>query len=104
MPLIPPSQRNRQPLLTREAIEDALAGGIDPLLVAAALENRENAPRRRRIGEVLVQRRTITQEQLDDCLADQARTQPGDLRPRLGSIIVEKHYATDTQVAEALAA
>ncbi len=104
MSLIPPSQRNRQPLLTREAIAGALAEGIDPALVVAALDNRENAPRRRRIGEVLVQRRTISQGQLDDCLAEQAKTPPGGVRPRLGTIIIEKRYASDTQVAEALAA
>ena len=46
-------QRNRQPLLSRDAIEGALAEGIDPTMVAAALASRENAPRRRRIGEVL---------------------------------------------------
>ncbi|MDQ1726879.1 MAG: type pilus assembly protein PilB [Frankiaceae bacterium] len=104
MTLLPPSQRNWQPVLTREAIAGALADGVDPSLVAVALQNRDNAPRRRRIGEVLVQRRTISQDQLDDCLAEQARTPPGGLRPRLGTIILAKGYASDTQVAEALAA
>ena len=85
-------------------IAKAMAEGVDASLVQQAIANRENAPRRRRIGDVLIGDNVITAQQLDECLAEQANSAPGDNRPRLGTIIVAKGYASDTQVADALAA
>jgi type IV pilus assembly protein PilB len=60
------------------------------------------APRRRRLGEVLVGGGVITAEALNDCLADQA-TQPRETRQRLGHIIVSRGLATEADIATGLA-
>lgn len=57
--------------------------------------------RRRRLGDVLVERGVVTEEQLDDALS--AQLEPGKARRRLGRIVVDKGYATERQVAETLA-
>ena len=58
--------------------------------------------RRRRIGEVLVERGVINERTLEDLLADQLDpTRP--TRPRLGRLVVERGLATEQQVAAALA-
>ena len=56
---------------------------------------------RKPIGEVLVDQGLITAEQLAALLAEQER--PGSQRPRLGAAVVNAGYASDRQVAEALA-
>ena len=60
-------------------------------------------PRRRRIGEVLVEQHVIDQVQLEACLAEQSRTTDPKKRPRLGKLVVNKGLATEKQVAQALA-
>jgi type IV pilus assembly protein PilB len=90
MSIVPPSQRNAMLYDT-------------PELKAAAMKARESAPRRRRIGEVLVGSGIITQEQLDLALAEQAATPKGQPRRRVGSVIVDMGYASEAQVAECLA-
>ncbi|MFN2625362.1 MAG: GspE/PulE family protein, partial [Mycobacteriales bacterium] len=59
--------------------------------------------RRRRIGEVLVSMGVLTEEQLLDCLAAQAKSPTGRPRKRLGAIIVDRKLATERQVIQALA-
>jgi type IV pilus assembly protein PilB len=90
MPIVPPSQRNGMLYDT-------------PELKAAAMKAHESAPRRRRIGEVLVGSGVITQEQLELALAEQAATPAGLPRRRVGSVIVDMGLASEAQVAQALA-
>jgi type IV pilus assembly protein PilB len=90
MSIVPPSQRNAMLYDT-------------PELKAAATKAHESAPRRRRIGEVLVSSRVITPEQLQLALDEQAATPPGQPRRRVGSVIVDMGLATEAQVAQALA-
>ena len=64
----------------------------------------DQAPaRRRRIGEVLVAQGLIDDAQLQELLARQAATEPGQARKRLGALVTESGMATERQVAEALA-
>jgi type IV pilus assembly protein PilB len=60
---------------------------------------------RRRLGEVLVTRGVLTEEVLDELLAEQAATspEPGLPRRRLGQMVVDRDLGTETEVAEALA-
>ena len=44
---------------------------------------------RRRLGEVLVDQRLITQEQLDHALELQQATPPGQTRKKLGAVVIE---------------
>ena len=60
------------------------------------------APRRRRLGEVLVASGVISESELNDCLAEQA-TQPRDGRKRLGAMVVDKGMAAERDIAKALA-
>ncbi|MDX6201460.1 MAG: type pilus assembly protein PilB, partial [Frankiales bacterium] len=90
MSIVPPSQRNAMLYDT-------------PELKAAATKAHESAPRRRRIGEVLVSSGVITPEQLQLALDEQAATPPGQPRRRVGSVIVDMGLATEAQVAQALA-
>ena len=59
--------------------------------------------RRRRIGEVLVEQRVLTQEQLTSLLATQAGAAPGSPRRRLGTLVIDTGLATEGEVAKALA-
>jgi type IV pilus assembly protein PilB len=59
---------------------------------------------RRRLGEVLVDHGAITQEQLEAALDAQREAQRNRRRVRLGTLVVELGYATERQVATALAA
>jgi type IV pilus assembly protein PilB len=59
--------------------------------------------RRRRIGEVLVEQGLVTPEQLSQVLELQQATPPGQPRPRLGAVVIQAGYASERQVAEALA-
>ncbi|MDQ1684217.1 MAG: type pilus assembly protein PilB [Frankiaceae bacterium] len=59
---------------------------------------------RRRLGEVLVEHGAITAEQLDEVLEAQRAAQRERRRVRLGTLVVELGYATERQVASALAA
>ena len=58
---------------------------------------------RRRLGEVLVDSGLITDAQLEQALALQRETPPGQRRKRLGVVVIEAGFATERQVAEALA-
>jgi len=58
---------------------------------------------RRRLGEVLVDARVITEEQLQQALAMQTEVERGTRRRRLGTVIIEAGFASDRQIAEALA-
>jgi type IV pilus assembly protein PilB len=60
---------------------------------------------RRRLGEVLVARGVLTEELLDELLAEQAATSPptGMPRRRLGQMVVDRDLASETEVAVALA-
>lgn len=64
---------------------------------------RRAAGRRLRIGDVLVERGTISAEQLKAALEAQQR-QVGSARKRLGAVVVECGFASERQVASALAA
>lgn len=59
--------------------------------------------RRLRIGDVLVTQGTITADQLRLALERQAQTPVGQPRKRLGAVVVELGFATERQVAAALA-
>jgi type IV pilus assembly protein PilB len=58
---------------------------------------------RRRIGDVLVEQRLLTPEQLTQALAAQQVVEPGQRRRRLGAVIISLGMATEHQVAQALA-
>jgi type IV pilus assembly protein PilB len=58
---------------------------------------------RRRLGEVLVDQRLITQEQLDKALELQQATPAGQQRKKLGAVVIELGFASEREVAEALA-
>ena len=57
---------------------------------------------RRRLGEVLVGGGVISEDDLNECLAEQA-TQPRESRLRLGAMIVAKGLATERDIAAGLA-
>jgi len=59
--------------------------------------------RRRRLGEVLVDSKVVSVEQLNLALRAQAEAPPGTRRKRLGAVVVELGYVTETQLAAALA-
>jgi type IV pilus assembly protein PilB len=58
---------------------------------------------RRRLGEVLVEQGAITPEQLDEALDAQRAAQRQHRRVRLGTLVVELGYASERQIASALA-
>ncbi|MDQ1704901.1 MAG: type pilus assembly protein PilB [Frankiaceae bacterium] len=58
---------------------------------------------RRRLGEVLVEQRAITEEQLEAALEAQREAARERRRVRLGTLVVEMGFATDRQIAAALA-
>jgi len=58
---------------------------------------------RRRLGEVLVEQAAITEEQLEAALEAQREAARARRRVRLGALVVEMGFATDRQVAAALA-
>jgi type IV pilus assembly protein PilB len=60
---------------------------------------------RRRLGEVLVGRGVLTDELLDELLAEQAAsaTPLGSPRRRLGQMVIDAQLATESEVADALA-
>jgi type IV pilus assembly protein PilB len=59
------------------------------------------SPRRRRLGEVLIDEQLISQAQLDHALQAQSSTEGP--RRRLGQVVADLGYATEREVAEALA-
>jgi type IV pilus assembly protein PilB len=63
---------------------------------------RRDAPRRRRLGEVLVASGLITAADLDACLAYQA-DQPRHERRRIGALVVERGLASENDIADGLA-
>lgn len=59
-------------------------------------------PRRRRLGEVLVEKGLLTNDQLEELLAAQLDpSRPS--RPRLGRLVIERGLATEREMAAALA-
>ncbi len=74
-----------------------------PAAVPAQPGPRDDSRRRRRIGEVLVEERVITDDQLGQLLALQAQTPPDQPRKRLGNLVIESGMATEREVARALA-
>jgi type IV pilus assembly protein PilB len=58
---------------------------------------------RRRLGEVLVEQGAITEEDLDRALAVQREAARNNERLRLGALVVKLGFATERQVAAALA-
>ena len=57
----------------------------------------------RKIGEVLLVHDVITEQQLEECLERQFTNPPGTPRRRLGALVIEAGFATDRQIAQALA-
>ena len=72
-------------------------------IVEASVAAPRFSPRRRRLGEVLVEHGAITPDQLEEALAIQRDVAPGERRRRLGAVVVQAGFATETQVADALA-
>ena len=58
---------------------------------------------RRSIGRVLVADGLLTEDQLQLALAAQQDLAPGEVRQRLGALVTSLGFATEYQVAEALA-
>ncbi len=58
---------------------------------------------RRRIGEVLVEQKVVTEGQLELALQAQKNVPPGGRRQRLGAVIIKMGMATERQIASALA-
>ncbi|MDP1716582.1 MAG: MSHA biogenesis protein MshE, partial [Burkholderiales bacterium] len=54
-------------------------------------------PQKIRLGEILVQQKLLTEEQLALALADQKKS-----GRRLGRVVIEQGYATEQQISEAL--
>jgi type IV pilus assembly protein PilB len=65
------------------------------------LDNAQSAGRRR-LGELLLSHRLISDEQLQNALAAQ-RQMEGGRRRRLGQVVVDKGYLSESQLAKALA-
>src|SRR5688500_20268286 len=55
-------------------------------------------PEKVRLGEILVQQKLLTEEQLKSALEEQKKSSR-----RLGRVVIEKGYVTEEQLAEALA-
>src|SRR5690242_17760505 len=82
--------------------ESALPSQHAAVLQARPLDESESgATRRRRLGEVLIDEQLLTQAQLEHALQAQAAdTGP---RRRLGQVVAELGYATEREIAIALA-
>lgn len=83
--------------------------GVDftvPATVIKPVHSTKGAPApRMRLGEALVSARIITPEQLDECLQYQREVGPGVGKDRrLGAIVVEKGFATESGIARGLSA
>jgi type IV pilus assembly protein PilB len=65
----------------------------------ASRDAQTSRPRRRRLGEILVDQGLLTQEELAGALARQRQGKEG----RLGRVIVDMGLATETQITEAVA-
>jgi type IV pilus assembly protein PilB len=63
----------------------------------------QDKTRRRRIGDVLLERDVISEAQLTQALVVQAETPPGERRKRLGLLLVELGFASEREIAAALA-
>src|SRR5664280_3763529 len=57
----------------------------------------------RKIGEVLLVHDVITAQQLEESLEREFTNPPGTPRRRLGALVIEAGFATDRQIAQALA-
>jgi len=55
-------------------------------------------PEKVRLGEILVQQKLLSEEQLKEALGEQKKT-----GRRLGLVVIEKQYATEEQISQALA-
>ncbi len=58
---------------------------------------------RRRLGEVLVDSKVVSVDQLNSALRTQAEAPAGTRRKRLGAVVVELGFVTESQLAAALA-
>jgi type IV pilus assembly protein PilB len=65
----------------------------------SASNRASSAPRRRRLGELLVEQGVVTRDQLEEALARQKTAK----NTRLGRILVDLGYATDVQICEVVA-
>ncbi|HEX5018669.1 MAG TPA: GspE/PulE family protein [Actinomycetes bacterium] len=76
----------------------------DSTVVDTPEPSRHERTMRRRLGEVLVTRGVITEEQLDELLAEQAAhlSGSGTARVRLGQLVVARELGSEEEVAEAL--
>ncbi|PZS33151.1 MAG: general secretion pathway protein GspE [Pseudonocardiales bacterium] len=63
----------------------------------------QQTPRRRRLGEVLVEQGVLNEAQLDTALSAQMQTPAGVGRQRLGTTVISLGLATERQIARALA-
>jgi type IV pilus assembly protein PilB len=63
----------------------------------------QDARRRRRIGEVLVEQGLLNEEQLRTALTAQGSVAAGQPRKKLGAVVIELGLATEREVATALA-
>jgi type IV pilus assembly protein PilB len=79
------------------------AVGTLPLDDPSEPPHAHHARARRRLGEVLVAKGTISPDQLEQALSRQHETAPGQRRRRLGAVLVELGYATEEEIAAALA-
>ncbi|HEX3004758.1 MAG TPA: ATPase, T2SS/T4P/T4SS family [Angustibacter sp.] len=77
------------------------AGAGSATFTARPLDVEEAGTRRRRLGEVLIDEQLITAAQLEAAL--QAQRSTDGPRRRLGQVVADLGYATEREVAEALA-
>lgn len=79
---------------------DAARAEAARALVESDIPAFDKGGQRRRMGTILVEAGVLTQEQLDEALAEQA----ADPHRRFGTIVVERGYTTEEAVARILAA
>ncbi|HVF19297.1 MAG TPA: hypothetical protein VNA14_03540 [Mycobacteriales bacterium] len=78
---------------------------VPPTVIKPVHSGKGAPPPRMRIGEALVAAGLITAAQLDECLSDQRRGGPAGKRDRrLGAIVVDKGFATESDIAAGLSA
>ena len=61
-------------------------------------EARKGRPEKVRLGEILLQQKLLTEEQLRTALDEQKKS-----GRRLGRVVIENGYATEEQISQALA-
>ena len=70
------------------------------------MDPKNEARQRTLLGKIMVERKIVTEEQVRECLAEQAEALKNDdsIIPRIGELLVQRKYATLTAVSESLAA